>query len=239
MEENRTPSALSQEDVQRYLNSGGMPGIFAVRDEEARTSLFDDWIDLVVRRDIHEFKGLRLEGDLCREILRLCCHLEEPTQAEMAKKLRVSTRVTQKHLDVLTELFVLQKLSPHPSGTGKPIFLPLDAGIANHLGAPLLRRLHIWIMNERLSNNSYFDSKRSMFYYYRSKAKTMIHLIESRVDQTEFAYQVFDRESIKKTDAVLMQSFLKKNPKAKGVVLAPLLNATERLGVLFRPWGSS
>lgn len=78
-----------------------------------------------------------------------------------------------------------------------------------------------------------------MFYYYRSKAKTMIHLIESRVDQTEFAYQVFDRESIKKTDAVLMQSFLKKNPKAKGVVLAPLLNATERLGVLFRPWGSS
>lgn len=227
---------LQQEDVQKYLARGGMPGIFAVREEEAVSNLFDDWIDLVVRRDIHEFKAIRLDGDICRETLRLCCELEEPSQSEIAKKLHVSTRTTEKHLNALTELFVLQKLLPHPSGTGKPIFLPLDTGIANHLGAPLLKRLQIWVMNERLAHNAYFESKRSIFYYYRSKAKTMIHLIESRADRTEIAYQCFERELIKKTDAVLMKSFMEKNPKSSGMILAPLLESTERLGVPFHPW---
>jgi len=235
---NNNHHALTQEDVQRYLKNGGMPGIFSIREDEAKTSLFDDWIDLVVRRDIHEFKTVRLEGDICREILRLCCELEAPTQAELARKLHVSTRSTQKHLEALTELFVLQKLLPHPLGTGKPIFLPLDTGIAHHLGAPLLKRLQIWVMNERLAHNTYFESKRSTFYYYSSKAKTRIHLIESRADRTEIAYQCFDRETIKKTDAVLMQSFLTKNPKAQGMVLAPLLEPTDRLGISFRPWCS-
>jgi predicted AAA+ superfamily ATPase len=237
-ETHRRVDPFTQEDIQRYLARGGMPGIFSVREEEAVNSLFDDWIDLVVRRDIHEFKTIRLDGDICRETLRLCCELEEPSQAEISKKLHISTRATEKHLNALNELFVLQKLLPHPSGTGKPIFLPLDTGIANHLGAPLLKRLQIWTMNERLAHNAYFETKRSTFYYYRSKAKTMIHLIESRMDGTEIAYQCFEREFIKKTDAVLMNSFLEKNPKAKGMILAPLLEPPERLGVSFIPWAN-
>ena len=173
---------VSQEEVQKYLKSGGMPGIFAVRDDEVRTRLLDDWIDLVVRRDIHEFRNLRLEGDVCHEFLRLCCHLEEPSQAEIARNLKLSTR---------------------------------------------------------MAHNAYFESKRASFLYYRSKAKTLIHLIERHPDRPEVAFQCMTQEVIKKTDVVLMQSFLNKNQKSLGVILAPVLEpTTERLGISIKPWSA-
>ncbi len=36
-----------------YLDSGGMPGIAFVREQQVRADFFQDWIDLTCQRDIH------------------------------------------------------------------------------------------------------------------------------------------------------------------------------------------
>ncbi len=233
-----TQTPPKQEDVTRYLQNGGMPGMFAVRDHEAQTSLFQDWLELICYRDLFQFKTLKLDGDLAFEILRCTATLEEPSQAAIAKKLNVDGRKIGTHLKALCELFVLQRLDPWLKGSGKPIFLLLDPGVANFLGAPVVRRLHIWIMNERLAFNAYFETKRSRFYYYRSRAKTWVHLVEDRIDGGIQAYQCVTQEALTKRDMELMKSFLSKNPTARGFMLAPILRQTQIESIPVLPWES-
>ncbi len=154
---------FTRAQTMKYLSSGGMPGIFSVRDDEQKDALFQDWIDLTCLRDLQQFKSLKLDSELAYSILKLAATLEDPTRTAMSRALRVDPRKIGSHLTALCELFVLMKLNPHPSGTGKPIYLPLDTGVAAHLGAPLLRRLHIWLAIERMAYNQYFEKKRKTF----------------------------------------------------------------------------
>lgn len=227
---------LQRTQFMQYLKNGGMPGIFAIRNSEEQESLFQDWIDLTCLRDIQQFKTLNLDSELSYAILRQAAILEEPTKAHIASALKIDARRIATHLQALCGLFVLQRLDPHPSGTGKTIYLPLDVGVAKFLGAPLGRRLHIFLMNERLCSNAYSSEKRKVFYYYRSTGKRMIHLVEESIDAPLRAFQVFEAERIKKTDAELMLAFLKKNPGAKGAVYAPLPESQKINGCSFQPW---
>lgn len=223
-------------DLLRYLKNGGMPGIFAVREEGAQNDLFQDWVDLTCQRDIHQFPKLKLDGDLAYGLLKLSATLPEPTQSAMARALRTDGRKVGTHLRALCALFVLQKLAPHPSGTGKPIFLPVDAGIARFLGAPRSRCLHVWLLVERMSANAYSVEKRRSFSYYRSPGKNWVHLVEERIGGGPLAFQVFEGERIRKTDVLLLKAFLARNPGAKGALLAPVPERMKVAGVWVEPW---
>lgn len=236
LEHARAPGFASRSQILRYLAVGGMPGIFAVRDETEREDRFQDWIDLTCQRDIHQFTGLKLDSELAYLILQAASTEEEPTQPAISRRLKQDPRRVATHLRALCELFALQRLSPHPSGTGKPIYLPLDAGIAGHLGAPLSRRLHIWLMNERMASASYSRGKRRNVYYYRSTGKRMIHWVEESIGAPTQAFQLFEDERIRKTDALLMLAFLKKNPGAEGLVYAPIAERQLEAGCAFEPW---
>ena len=137
----------------KYLDAGGMPGIAFVRERQVRADFFQDWIDLTCQRDIHQFKRLKLDTELTYALFRHAAILEEPTAAALSRQTRANPKKIGTHLKALCELFVFIRLDPHPSGTGKPIYLPLDAGIAGHLGAPFMKRLHIILMNERMAKN--------------------------------------------------------------------------------------
>jgi predicted AAA+ superfamily ATPase len=230
------PAQFRRKQTLDYLAHGGMPGLFAVRDEEEREALVQDWLDLTCYRDLQQFKDHKLDGDLAFEILKLSATLEEPTRAAMTKSLRADPRRIETHLKALCALFALQRINPHPSGTGKPIYLLLDAGIAEFLGASRLRRLHIWLMIERMAKNSYNREKRKSFTYYRSSGKKMIHWVEEGIDQNPRAFQLMDEERIRKIDAALMEAFLVKNPSAAGTILAPI-PAQQKIGKSqFLPW---
>ena len=101
------------------------------------------------------------------------------------------------------------------------MYLPLDTAIADFLGASVSRKLHIWLMNERLAKNSYLNENRKQFFYYRSTGKRIIHWVEESIDKPTKSFQLLDHERILKTDAELTLAFLNKNPLAKGTVFAP------------------
>lgn len=232
----QTDLMLSRQQLLKYLEHGGMPGIFATRDAQARALLWEDWIQLTCQRDIHQFKALKLDGELAYLILRQTCLLEEPTAPAISRAIKQDARRVQTHLKALVELFALQRLMPHPSGTGKPIYLPLDPGLVSYFEAPLMRRLHVALMNERLTRNAYSGEKAKTFYYYRSTNKRWVHWVEETPSGKTQAWQIHDSERIKKIDAELMKAFLVKNPKAKGQVLCPSLEKLIVQTVSFLPW---
>ncbi|MGK5086541.1 AAA family ATPase [Bdellovibrionota bacterium FG-2] len=144
------PVKITRSDFMSWSEQGGFPGIAFVRSQEERRLLFEDWLQLVCYRDIQQFKKLRLDGDLAFDILRQVCLLEEPSAVEIARKLRQPGRRVQTHLLALEQLFAIQKIAPHPSGAGKPIYLILDAGLAHYFGAEFSRRVQVLLMNELL-----------------------------------------------------------------------------------------
>lgn len=220
----------------KYLESGGMPGIAFVRDTQVRTEFFQDWIDLTCQRDIHQFKRLKLDSDLAYSLLKYASTQEEPTAAAFGRLTRANHKKVATHLKALCELFVLMRLEPHPSGTGKAIYLPLDSGVAAHLGAPIIKRLQIALMNERMAKNSYYGGKRNSFYYYRSSGKKMVHLVEEELGGKTKAFQLFDREAVKKTDLELLKAFLQKNHGAEAYLLAPVTDCWKATGIKIEPW---
>lgn len=223
-------------DLLNYLDRGGLPGVCFVREKNHRDFLFQDWLDLTCRRDIYQFKKIKLDGDVAWQILRQCALLEEPTRSNIASALRCNPKRINTHLEALTELFVIQKLLPHPSGTGKPFYLPFDSGIATFLGANRIRALHIWLMNEHLVRDQHLHAHRAEFYYYRSTGKKLIHWVEKRPGDPVVAYQLIDHDHLKLPDAELMKAFLKKNPRAKGFVCAPTDSRVVLSKIPFIPW---
>jgi hypothetical protein len=212
--------------------------MFFVRDEGTFGSLVQDWAELICYRDLQQLKTLRLEGELALRLLEQTSVLEEPTCPAIARALGVDGRRVASHLRALCELFVLRKLDSHPSGGGKAIYLPLDAGVARFFGASLIRRLHVTLLNEKLVSDACSKGRRAAFYYYRSTGKRPIHLLEERMGRIH-AYQVMEREAVRKTDAELMAAFLRKNPGSEGTVFAPVLHGHRVKGISFRPWEES
>jgi predicted AAA+ superfamily ATPase len=229
---------LTRSQMLTYASAGGMPGIAFVRDRQARSDLFQDWVDLTCSRDVHQFKRLKLDSNLAFTVFKLCATLPEPSQPNIARAAGVDGRRVATHLKALGELFAVVKLDPHPSGKGKPIYLPLDAGIAEFLGADLKRRLHVLAMNERMAHNAYFGTKRSRFYFYRSTGKNLIHLIEEHADGKLEAVQIFESERIKKPDLELLKAFVAKNQKARGTLLAPVSTPWKEAGIAIMSWES-
>lgn len=221
----------------KYLNHGGLPGICFMHDDKQREQLLEDWLGLICYRDLQQFKTLHLDGEIAYLILRELAQQPEPTLANVAGALRLDARKVANHIKALEELFVVTRLLPHPSGTGKPLFMLFDTGLAKHLGAPLERQLHLWLMNEQMSHEAYFGTKKTLFYYYRSTGKKMIHLVRETTDRTLTAFQILCQENIKHSDSELMSAFLKKNKtKTQGYILTPALDKTKINTVPFVPW---
>jgi predicted AAA+ superfamily ATPase len=231
----RTRTIL-EPDVSRYLEAGGLPGICFIRADGERELATQDWIDLVCQRDLHQFKGIRLDSQIALRILKQTATLEEPTAAHIARSIRINPKTTVRHLHALCELFVLTKLDPHPSGTGKAIYLPFDTGLASFLGASQIRRLQILLLNELLVHDQCAHSKRSDFYHYRSTGKRQVHIIEVPSGKPTVAHQIVDFERIQVTDVQLMKAFLKKNPDARGCLYGPIRQPTRVDGVEIKPW---
>lgn len=223
----------------KHIELGGLPGICFSRSESHRLALMKDWVELTCYRDLQQFKKLKLEGELAQKILALCSTLVEPTKAEISKHLRVNHKKVETHLEALMQLFVLNRLPPHPSGTGKPIYIPFDCGVAHYFQAPKTRLVQICLLNELLVRDTCRNQRPSEFYYYRSTGKRMIHVLEHPSKGPLTAYEIITHDSIKKPDSELMKAFLRKNPRARGLVLAPISEKIKINEISYFPWQSA
>ncbi len=236
------------ESVLQMLERGGMPGIFAVRSDEEREGLFEDWVSLTCNRDIHQIPRSRLDSDLAREILRLVATIENPIASDISKKVGSSVKVVEKHLAGLELLFVVQRLKPHISGTGKDRYYLCDSGIARFLGASKQRALETWILQELSAKRALLaaPSKRRFSYYRTTKGSTLSFVVDDDNQKICLALQALYKEKFDKRDLEIFKSFekaLARNNQLINQIYHPVLllsSTSQRFhdNVQIIPWGA-
>ena len=226
----------SREELVRFLSRGGLPGIFAVREASERDSLLNDWLELTIERDIHLFPAVKFDSNLARKIILAVVNLNYPDLNSIAKFCSKDSRVVQRHLEALSTLFVFNKLNPHPSGTGKPIYFLCDVALATMLGASFEKQLYTWAVHEIFAKQSYLDQYKNNYYFYRNAKGSLIHLIEE--SQELSALKILPTERVTKKDLYLLQALKNKLPKIKLYALGASYQVWKDEKVIVLPWES-
>jgi predicted AAA+ superfamily ATPase len=228
----------SRSELLKYLQRGGMPGLFFIREDEIRNQMMRDWLDLTVQRDLMQISKLKLSPDLASMILEKLATLESPTAGEIAKCLTIDVRKIQTHLKSLASLFVVTKVEPFAQSTGrghgKERWYLLDTAFVKLLGGSFRRQLQTWILNEILVSNSMRKNPRKINFFRNSKGSVIDFILTE--EKLNVAIQVFDRESVYDRDLNLLRSFGNKFP---GSILLALAGSNQdhfAENLFVRPW---
>lgn len=237
---NPAPRA-KRRDTLRFMDGGGFPGIFSVREKNTREALLEDWMSLVLERDILVFSNLKPNPDLAREILQQVAVLPEPNLASISKVVAAPVRIVKRHLLMLEQLFVITPVRSSRLGSGKTMYYLCDPSLAAHLGASTGRRLQTWLWLEQNSQREYRGMSRSGLSYYRSARGGIIDFVVETAQKKTAALKVISREGFDLRDLEILNAFAKK-ARANGLhveglaVLAPVSKQDKigRIGIY--PW---
>lgn len=205
-------SRVPRAEVHRYLNNGGLPGIFIVKSELERKNLIKDWIDLTVNRDIFQFSDKKLDSEIAEQLLHQIAHLEEPTIAALSNGIGKSVHIIQKHLKTLKNLFVIDEIKPFPKSSGKAIYYLCDVALLDFFQASLAKKIQTWLLLEFRSQISYkgiFDDKINFFKSPRSQPVHFIH----QAGQSLTSVKVISTESFDQRDLLIFETIKKKYPQ--------------------------
>ena len=218
---------VSRSEFVKFLGHGGYPGIFAVRDPVERTQRWDDLVTLTCERDALLFPKMKGDSDLCRRILALSATLEEPTQAEFSAALRVSAKKIATQIKILSQLFMLHAIRPHPLGTGKIRYYLNDAGLAAFLGASFERRLETAAYLEQFARRAYSVRGCPELFYYRTTKGSVIHLLTQESPTVIHAQKIIHGEKSDQREFEVLIALGKKAEKQGIKAHLSALAATE------------
>lgn len=228
----------SLKEIQRWLDRGGMPGFFSVREEPNRAALFDSWIETTCTRDLARFEIPRFNPELARRILLETARVEVPTRTEIARAVGKTPRQIEAYLSAFKAIFVVYEVEPYKTSVGKPHFYWLDAGLAGYAGASVERRLQVWFLNECLSQFSYSGQMRpDLFIYETSRGSRIDFVVEAK--DIRYAVKLSHDEAPGTYELRSVEAFRRKHPKISMVVAAPCLQVLqpgEDPGVKIVPW---
>lgn len=233
--ENKGP--VARKELVRFLSGGGLPGIFAIRSAEERSSLLSDWIDLAVERDIHQIPKIRADSTVARRILEGIARLEHPDEAAISRFCGRDARLVKRHIQLLKELFILEELQAHPSGTGKAIYFICDVGLAANLGASFERQLYTWLVLEMLSKRAYLDQRDRSFFYYRNSKGAIVELLEERAGKVS-ALKLLSEERFDIRQLSLLRSVGQKIKNSKCFALGATRASLKDEKIEIYPWES-
>lgn len=226
---------VTRHDLMTYLERGGLPGIFAVRNESERIGLLQDWLDTTLQRDIFQIKSFRPDPDISARILQLIAEGEFSDFTNFAKKVGTTTQRFKSHIDALKTLFVIHEIKPCVGSTGGPQYRLFDTGLAQFLGADFPTRLRTWIHLELLAHLSYTDDKMSRVESYRtSKGKRIDFIVKTKSVTT--AILVIEKEAIKTVDLEILRAYKKKFPTHKTIVLSSVRLSLVKDKIEVYPW---
>ena len=188
---------VSRKDVLHHLEKGGFPGIFAIREKTSRSDFFQDWLNLTLERDLHQFKRTEIDTELASEVLQRIVLLPEPNVTQLAKSTKRDARTIQRILKIFETLFVVHRVDPFREGNGKSLYFLCDVGLACHLGADFERQLWTWLIQEQLAQRGFQSDEGWKLFYLRSPKGKFIHLVAENLRLQEVtALKILSSEKI-------------------------------------------
>lgn len=234
---------LPRKDFLRYLEQGGLPGIFGVRDASARDALLTDWIETTIYRDLQQFPKLKVDSELAYDILRLVATEPDPEAGRIAKVLRRDVRRVRQHLHLLSVLFAVTATRPFRLSTGKERYHLCDVAVARMLGASFERQIETHFLSERLSQHSNQHGSLPRLSFYRSQKGALTHFIEETREHIS-AVLIIPDQQVTKQSLARLEAFQEKvrasddKRKVSLRALAPIDQPMVIHGVRVLPWES-
>jgi predicted AAA+ superfamily ATPase len=221
-------------ELLKYLDRGGMPGIFSIRESEVRQQFLNDWLELTVQRDIHQIPKLKLDSQLAQLILEKIAQLPEPSTSEIIKSLKIDNRRVKNHLQALASLFVISSINPIAGSSGSEHWYLLDCAFVKTLGGNFKRQLQTWFFNEIQVRNSMRISPRKIQYYRTPKGRIIDFILTEGNENV--AIQIFENESITDPKLNLLRSFGQKFPNTLLLALSGGNQNHPLENLYVRPW---
>jgi len=210
-----------QERFERYLQTGGLPGICFFRDSSVRSDRFEAHLDTIMNRDLQLITRTTLTPLQLRRIASyLADHQGYPLELGKAARSGQTSTVTMKKLLYAFEaLYLIRPISPRGT-VAKAAYFFEDQGLATHLKSSatsstqdILRGIYANVRQEV----HYRPSPRNEIFSFRTHDGTEIPLA-FRFDAGTIAIIATDDATPTQKALASARSFLEKNAGAKVII---------------------
>lgn len=236
---------FSSADISKTMQVGGMPGVAFIRDGEHRRMYWSSWLETVVTRDLPRLFKRGYDPDTALAILERMGTVLSEGELPALHHFPQPARVLKNYLDGLCQIFVVDRVSIHPAGVGKDVWLFGDGGLAGFLmrktdGIEAQRSLvRHFLHNEWMFHKSMGDDLK-VFGYYKTAQGTPIDAVIDGVPIliTSDANAVSSRLSWVERP---LRGAMKKLGARLGVIAAPIdkvIPAKANGGIAVVPWSA-
>jgi len=127
-------SYYSAKNLTLALNQGGLPGVFAVRDESVRRQRFETQIETALERDLRLLVQTNLDFRKLRNLLSvLAARQTQPIEfSEVSRTSRISVPALKRLISALEAMFIIRVVETEGSRKHPVLFFE-DQGEASHL----------------------------------------------------------------------------------------------------------
>jgi predicted AAA+ superfamily ATPase len=127
-------SYYSAKNLTLALNQGGLPGVFAVRDESVRRQRFETQIETALERDLRLLVQTNLDFRKLRNLLSvLAARQTQPIEfSEVSRTSRISVPALKRLISALEAMFIIRIVETEGSRKHPVLFFE-DQGEASHL----------------------------------------------------------------------------------------------------------
>jgi len=234
-------------DWEKSLTRGGMPGVFAVRNQTEARSYWRAMIESYIYRDLLFTVPKNTKPALALKILKAVAEIlalgETPTFARILKKTGGARVQVERHLLGLEDLMILNRIPHWEASSTKDQFLPFDSAfflaileledartdVAIHTSCNQIR---LW--NELLASRQVCDHA-DPIYYAESSQGQKVHLIsKNKAGKLNF-YQIFAEPVPHEYDLRFLRAQARK-VNGEAIALTPIQKPKAVPGAKLVPW---
>lgn len=124
---------FDMDTVGRAVFSGGMPVPAFFRSEDQRRAYWQSWLETTLYRDLARLIPRQYDPDLALNMLNRMALVMRDGELPTLKHFQQPARKVRAYLFAMEEIFLVRKISCHPSGVGKEVWIFFDSGLPAYL----------------------------------------------------------------------------------------------------------
>jgi len=119
--------------VSKAMVTGGMPVPAFLRSEDQRIMYWQSWFETTIHRDLPRLFKRNYDPDLAINIINRMATVMKEGELPSLKHFAQSARIVRQYLLAMEDIFLVKKISCHPLGMGKEVWLFFDSGLLAYL----------------------------------------------------------------------------------------------------------
>ncbi len=234
-------NAVPVHAVETWLQRGGMPIFCALHDTAERNQVIAQWLEAICYRDIQRLNLGKLAGEVALAVLQSIARAPNLNQSKLANEIGVSRSDIVRYLAALEALFLVYRIPAFGNRRAVPEYIIFDPAVMRSLLGTNEDSFTRWqscrtlVLNEILAQHEYSGQPRPEIAVFRARGGANVDLV-LRDHRQFFGIDICLTSDITPYAVRGMKSFLRTYPKAKGLIVAPVVDRAKIDGITIVPW---